>query len=56
MPNDTSDVRDDRHPVFLAWGMPMEARDGFIDEPTLWLTAGVTLLLWTGLALLLTSA
>ena len=56
MRNESDDMHDEPNPVFLAWGMPMEARDSLLDEPTLWLTAGVTLVLWTGLALLLTSA
>lgn len=56
MGNDTDDVRHDPAPVFLAWGMPMEARDGLLDGATLWLTGGATLLLWTALALLLTTA
>jgi hypothetical protein len=55
MRDDSDDVHAETE-VFLAWGMPMEARDSLLDEPTLWLTAGVTLLLWTGLALLLTAA
>ena len=54
MRNDSDDGHAEPE-VILAWGMPMEARDSVLD-PTLWLTAGVTLLLWTGLALLLTAA
>jgi hypothetical protein len=54
MRNDSDDVHAEPD-AFLAWGMPVEARDSVLDEPTLWLTAGVTLLLWTGLALLLTA-
>lgn len=55
MRNDSDDGHAEPE-VFLAWGMPMEARASVLDEPALWLTAGVTLLLWTGLALLLTAA
>ena len=55
MRNDSDDGHAEPE-VFPAWGMPMEARDSVLDEPTLWLTAGVTLLLWTGLALVLTAA
>lgn len=54
MRNDSDDVHAEQE-VFLAWGMPIEGRESVLDDPTLWFTAGVTLLLWTGLALLLTS-
>jgi hypothetical protein len=56
MANGTDDMRSTGGPVFLAWGMPAETREGFFDGPALWLTGGVSLLLWTGLALLLTTA
>lgn len=56
MANDTRDVQAEPAPVFLAWGMPMEAREDFLDGPALWLTGGVSLLLWTAVALLLTAA
>jgi len=56
MANDTDDRRNEGAPVFLAWGMPVEARESALDDATLWLTGGATLLLWTALALILTSA
>ncbi len=57
MADDTRDARTDLNaPVFLAWGIPMEARDGDFDDATLWFTAGASLLVWTAVALLLTLA
>lgn len=56
MPNESDDMRDEPVFLFLSWGMPIEVREGFLDGPTLWLTGGATLLLWTALAVLLTSA
>lgn len=56
MANDPHNVRNDPAPVFLAWGMPTEAPVSVFDEPALWLTGGVTLVLWTVLALVLTTA
>ena len=44
-----------RTPIVLAWGMPTE-REGFLADAALWLTGGAMLLLWTGLAFVLTSA
>ena len=55
MASDTREMRTETAQVFLAWGMPVEA-EGFFGDATLWLTGGVSLLLWTALALLLTSA
>jgi hypothetical protein len=55
MANGTEDKRSST-PVILGWGMPAEAREGFFDDAALWLTGGVSLLLWTALALLLTTA
>jgi hypothetical protein len=55
MPNDTREGRADAAPILLAWGMPLEAAEGTFEELTVWLTGGVSLLLWTALALLLTS-
>ena len=56
MPNDTREARADAGQVLLAWGLPTERHDGLFDSAFLWLTGGASLLLWTGLALLLTSA
>ena len=55
MPIDTREGRAEAAPVFPAWGTP-EPYDSLFDSPFLWLTGGASLLLWTGLALLLTSA
>lgn len=54
MANDTREARTDGSPVLLTWGVP-EARHAQEADATLWLTGGATLLLWTALALLLTS-
>ena len=56
MANESDDVRDEPACLFLSWGMPIEVREGLLDGTTLWLTGGATLLLWTALAVLLTSA
>jgi hypothetical protein len=55
MANDNRSARTDSSAILLAPGMPSEA-DGFLDGAALWLTGGASLLLWTALALLLTSA
>jgi len=54
MANDPREMRSPA-PIVLAWGVPSE-RENFLSDAALWLTGGVTLLLWTGLAFLLTSA
>jgi hypothetical protein len=55
MPNDTREGSTEA-PVLLAWGMPAtEAAQGTLEEMSAWLTGGVPLLLWTALAILLTS-
>ena len=57
MPHDTRDLRSDHAAPFASWGGPMsDGQEGVLAEPALWLTGGGALLLWTGLALLLTSA
>ena len=55
MADNNRDVPTETAPVFLAWGMPVEAREDFLDGPALWLTGGVSLLLWTAIAVLLTA-
>jgi hypothetical protein len=57
MPNDNREARADAIQVLLPWGMPSsESREDFFDSAALWLTGGAFLVLWTALALLLTSA
>jgi hypothetical protein len=54
MPNDTDTAN-----LSLGWarvGFADAAEEGAFDGVGWWLTGGVSLLLWTGLALLLTSA
>jgi len=54
--NDIHDARNEPPPVFLAWGMSAEAPDAVFDEPALWLTGGISLLLWTVFVFMLTAA
>jgi hypothetical protein len=56
MHDDNREARVEAAPVFMAWGLPMETREGGFEAATLWLTGGASLLLWTAIALLLTSA
>jgi hypothetical protein len=55
MPKDTREVRAEGAPVVLAWGMPSETREGAFPDVSLWLSGAASLLLWTAIALLLTS-
>lgn len=56
MPNDSRDPRPDSPALFPAWGLPAtEAYEDLSADAGLWLTGGVALLAWTGLALLLTA-
>lgn len=55
MPQDTREAHADNAPIFLAWGMPMETNQGFLDGFALWLSGGASLLLWTALAFVLTA-
>ena len=56
MENDTRQARTEAAAAVAAWGEPAQGRESFLDGPAMWLTGGATLLLWTALALLLTSA
>lgn len=56
MPHDSREARHDLPPALLAWGVPSESAEGLAYPSPLWLAAGASLLLWTALALLLTSA
>jgi hypothetical protein len=57
MPNDTHDLRTDSATFFQGLGLhAADGSEGFLAEAGLWLSGGVALLLWTGIALLLTSA
>lgn len=56
MATDTREVRAEATPVSLAWGVhAVETADGMADGAVLWLAGGACLLLWTAIALLLTS-
>lgn len=57
MPHESREARADAHPLVLPWGMPTtDVREDLAGAAGLWLTGGAALLLWTALALLLTSA
>lgn len=57
MQNDPREVRAETLEVLLPWGMPSADAPGQRSETMgLWLTGGASLLLWTGLALLLTAS
>lgn len=57
MPDDGREARPDSIQVLLPWGIPSgELRDGWLGEAALWLVGGAFLLVWTGIALLLTTA
>ena len=56
MQNPAREASADAAPAFLPWDMPADPREGFPGEATLWLTGGASLLLWTAIALLLTTA
>ena len=53
---DDREARAEAAPLYLSGGMPLEAAPGAFEGATLWLTGGASLLLWTAIALLLTSA
>lgn len=53
---DRRETRNDVH-ALPAWdGLAVEGREGWLADAALWLSGGTILALWTGLALLLTSA
>lgn len=55
MPNHSRDLGTDSAAPFPGWGMTSDS-DGLLAGAGLWLSGGAILLLWTALALLLTSA
>ena len=54
MANDSREMRTDGTFIPCAWGMPAEAESPFGDA-ALWLTGGLSLVLWTGLVFVLTA-
>lgn len=57
MPNDTPDLRSDSATMAMpGWGGGGESTEGALGGAGLWLTGGASLLAWTALVLLLTSA
>lgn len=56
MPTDTRERHKEAPAVLLPWGMPgADGAASLADVLSLWLGAGAVLLVWTGLALLLTA-
>lgn len=57
MPNDTRDPRAEPAAILLPWdSTPFEANEGPAAAVANWLAGSALLAVWTGLALLLTSA
>jgi len=55
MPNDNREARAETLQLLLPWGSPTSDRDDAFGGPAFWLAGGASLLVWTALALLLTS-
>lgn len=55
MPNESREARAETLPLLLPWGMPLSDRDDGFAGAGFWLAGGGALLLWTAVALLLTS-
>jgi hypothetical protein len=56
METDSREARTEAHPMSALWGTASEARESFHDGAAFWLAGGASLLFWTALVLLLTSA
>jgi hypothetical protein len=57
MPAENRDARAETIQVLFPWGMPLaDVADDVAGSAAWWLSGGVVLLLWTALALLLTSS
>jgi hypothetical protein len=55
MPNDRREALAETLQVLLPWGTPLAERDDGFGGPAFWLAGGASLLLWTAVALLLTT-
>lgn len=55
MPNDNREARAETIQVLLPWGTPLAERDEAPGGAAFWVGGGAFLLVWTALALLLTS-
>jgi hypothetical protein len=56
MQNQSREARAEAAPAFLPWDRPADTRERLAEDAMLWLTGGASLLLWTAIALLLTTA
>jgi hypothetical protein len=56
MQQDPHQARTDPFPSLMAWGAPNEIHERFFEGARWWLMGGASLLLWTAVALILTSA
>jgi hypothetical protein len=55
MPYDSREARAEPLQVLMPWGSPTSEGDDPVAGPASWLAGGASLLLWTAVALLLTS-
>jgi len=55
MPPERREARAETLPTLLPWGTPLSERDDGFGGPAFWLAGGASLLLWTAVALLLTT-
>ena len=55
MRNPPQEVRAESIPLLLPWGTPLAERDDAFGRAVFWMAGGASLLLWTGVALLLTA-
>jgi hypothetical protein len=55
MPYDNREARAETLQVLMPWGTPLSERDDPVAAAAFWLAGGASLLLWTAVALLLTS-
>jgi hypothetical protein len=56
MQQDPHQARTDTFPSLLAWGAPKENQTSLLEGAGWWLIGGTSLLLWTAVALILTSS
>lgn len=57
MPNDIREPRTDMSPLVATWGAQgSEVPEGLAEAAAMWLAGSLVLALWTGVAMLLTTA
>ncbi|GAB3654754.1 hypothetical protein [Ramlibacter alkalitolerans] len=55
MPHDSREARAETLQVLMPWGSPLAEGEDPVAATAFWLAGGASLLLWTAVALLLTS-